>query len=440
MDLNTIAENLAELLTNSVNVTDIYYDLFINPEPMDITLQQYNSENQLIEVTIPNRAKDRQIALSGVGTPEGNVTAPLGTFYVDTQTNIVYIKINNVGNTGWNQILTQVALNNLPIGKKLVLNNLSKSLALVDQNDNTLSTVSTRDFLNTEQVTNAIISAPNGVATFSGGDLIAKKGLSILFTLGRKTDNTFNNYLKTLSADVVRTVDENIQNITQGLLFIGYNTSSQNLSLTLQRPYNYVIGRSSTDLTNFTGLFKNVDTGTIQYYTLGSVTPNVYFTQIGYNVVTTMDTVTLMTTLRPIEFLTNNSKDEITQWMEPYLDTYEDIPYNTIYSILRNGWIFVGTTLKASVDSNTLTSNITSSLRIGEQTTDLSNPNNGTVVYYNSNGISYNPSTGDVGHNQSSTAFIRVFRGQKIVLRTTENSGNTEVVSSDLRFFRDKVF
>ena len=59
MDINVVAENLAELLTNSVNMTQVYYDLFFNPEPMDITLYQYDGDNRLVAVVIPNRAKDK---------------------------------------------------------------------------------------------------------------------------------------------------------------------------------------------------------------------------------------------------------------------------------------------------------------------------------------------------------------------------------------------
>ena len=60
IDINTVIENLNELLTNSVNLTDKYYDLFINPEPMMIDLELYNEDNQLVVVTVPNRAMDRE--------------------------------------------------------------------------------------------------------------------------------------------------------------------------------------------------------------------------------------------------------------------------------------------------------------------------------------------------------------------------------------------
>ena len=86
MDINVVAENLAELLTNSVNMTQVYYDLFFNPEPMDITLYQYDDDNRLVEVVIPNRAKDKirleeiaaeiatKISSTEKGQPEGVAT------------------------------------------------------------------------------------------------------------------------------------------------------------------------------------------------------------------------------------------------------------------------------------------------------------------------------------------------------------------------------
>lgn len=112
-DINVIAENLSELLTNSVNMTAVFYDLFINPEPMDITLKQYDDNNRLIDVIVPNRAKDRRIALTGEGNPEGKVNALVGTCYVDTLNNLVYFKARGEGSTGWVVALTESSLRDL---------------------------------------------------------------------------------------------------------------------------------------------------------------------------------------------------------------------------------------------------------------------------------------------------------------------------------------
>ena len=107
IDTSVIIENLTELLQNTVNMTSVFYDIFLNPTPMDVELKQYNSNGDLVTITIPNRAKDRSIALTGTGSPEGTVTANIGTSYVDTTSDTVYFKATGTGNTGWVIVLTQ---------------------------------------------------------------------------------------------------------------------------------------------------------------------------------------------------------------------------------------------------------------------------------------------------------------------------------------------
>ena len=119
VDINVVAENLAELLTNSTNMASIFYDIFLNPIPMDVTLKQYNDENELVEITIPNRAKDRRIALTGTGSPEGVIEAVPGVCYINEAGDgegsgpIVYFKVEGTGSTGWTEVLTESALDGL---------------------------------------------------------------------------------------------------------------------------------------------------------------------------------------------------------------------------------------------------------------------------------------------------------------------------------------
>lgn len=111
VDNNVIIENLTQLLTNTVNMTSVFYDIFLNPEEMDVELQQYNAEGELITISIPNRAKDRNIALVGEGSPEGVKTANPGAVYVDELNETVYFKATGTGNTGWIVVLTEEGVN-----------------------------------------------------------------------------------------------------------------------------------------------------------------------------------------------------------------------------------------------------------------------------------------------------------------------------------------
>ena len=106
-DINVIAENLTELLQNSVNMTSVFYDIFINPTPMDVELTQIGSEGEVVVISVPNRAKDKIIATLGEGSPEGVVEAGAGKIYVDELTRDCYIKTTGTGSTGWQIILTE---------------------------------------------------------------------------------------------------------------------------------------------------------------------------------------------------------------------------------------------------------------------------------------------------------------------------------------------
>lgn len=121
MDIDVALENLVEYLTNSVNMTAKFYDIFLNPTPMDIELEQYNDENKLVTVTFPNRAKDRILTKFGEGSPEGVVTAAMGTMYIDIANSEVYIKVSGNDEYGWIPVSSEE--NIIPIIRKYLVDN-----------------------------------------------------------------------------------------------------------------------------------------------------------------------------------------------------------------------------------------------------------------------------------------------------------------------------
>ena len=60
-----------------------------------------------------------------------------------------------------------------------------------------------KHFLNKTQITNCILSAPNGVATFSGSNITLKQGLKMLYSNGRNADGTLKNGELTLDSDTI---------------------------------------------------------------------------------------------------------------------------------------------------------------------------------------------------------------------------------------------
>lgn len=90
-DSTDIMIKLSELLTNSTSVVSQYFNMFFNPNPMDIELAQYDNDGILRVYKIPNRAKDT-ITLIGQGNPEGQLAASQGQIYLDVLTGTPYMK------------------------------------------------------------------------------------------------------------------------------------------------------------------------------------------------------------------------------------------------------------------------------------------------------------------------------------------------------------
>lgn len=99
---------LLQMLFKNLNKIDsVYYDMFINPIPMDVTLERYDENGTLQSITLPNRAKDRLHVLQGNGAPEGTVEADTGSFYFDVIGRELYTKTSAMSLYGWTKILSE---------------------------------------------------------------------------------------------------------------------------------------------------------------------------------------------------------------------------------------------------------------------------------------------------------------------------------------------
>lgn len=99
--LEDVVNLLSILFTNLNNQNEIYYDMFLNPVAMDLNLERYNENGELVTVTLPNVAKMRVNAYSGEGNPNGVQAASVGALYVDTITRSIYYKAVGSDSYGW---------------------------------------------------------------------------------------------------------------------------------------------------------------------------------------------------------------------------------------------------------------------------------------------------------------------------------------------------
>lgn len=109
--MEDVAYMLNILFTNLNYLDGVYYDMFINPTPMDIKLKRYDETGKLVTVTLANRAKDKLATFSGVGNPNGALVAQLGSLYIDIETSSLYYKGSGSDSFGW--ILVWSATNHI---------------------------------------------------------------------------------------------------------------------------------------------------------------------------------------------------------------------------------------------------------------------------------------------------------------------------------------
>lgn len=108
--LEDVVNLLSILFTNLNNQNEIYYDMFLNPVAMDLNLERYNENGELVTVTLPNVAKMRVSAYSGEGNPNGVQAASIGALYVDIITRSIYYKAVGSDSYGWQLVWTTANL------------------------------------------------------------------------------------------------------------------------------------------------------------------------------------------------------------------------------------------------------------------------------------------------------------------------------------------
>lgn len=126
--MEDVVNLLTILFTNLNNQNEMYYNMFLNPTPMDIELERYDENGVLETVTLPNRAKDRIWIYTGIGNPNGVVAARVGSVYLDTEERVLYFKSAGEDKSNWIQMWSENNLNYLaPDGNGSQLTNLNAS-------------------------------------------------------------------------------------------------------------------------------------------------------------------------------------------------------------------------------------------------------------------------------------------------------------------------
>ena len=101
--LQDVINVLSVLFFNMNEIERVYYDIFINPEPLMVEVQRYDDQGTLETIEVPNRAMMAMTVLTGRGNPNGSVAANVGSFYLNTDESSLelYYKSTGMDSYGW---------------------------------------------------------------------------------------------------------------------------------------------------------------------------------------------------------------------------------------------------------------------------------------------------------------------------------------------------
>lgn len=277
-----------------------------------------------------------------------------------------------------------------------------------------------KHFINKTQVTNAILETPNGVCTYSGNTITAKSGLKVLAPNGRNEDGSLKNIEYTLASDTSKELTSAgtglgvffLRSLDNGQTWdIGYRLYGTQWYIQEEQPQV----QDCEWYNPKTNLWKHCVSGEwsdILICPLGRVSYNEGQIISLYNYETT-------------DLLKRSDRGEIIEWDRPNLTQSGSQlkGYNTVYIAEEDGWVQFNSHVQCTANYLTPTSYIQVYGIIDE-----------INVFGHMLRCNWDGGGNTVGSATMQTLITRIYRGQTYKLYTQTQTGNSSVVSYELRF------
>ena len=207
-----------------------------------------------------------------------------------------------------------------------------------NQDLSNLSDTGEKHFLNKTQLTNCMLEAPNGIATYSGTTVTVQEGTNYLFPNGRNSNNTLQNTTFTAASNITGTMSGS----TAGT-FVVFVTSES--SLIFANNINYFITSTEPTALNDTtsqGVWYNPVLNTLSQCAATSGAPSwsTFKGAICATLIYNGSTITGFNPIYPVELLKRSDKAEITSWGFPS-SRYDDLelqPSGAVYTAPADGY------------------------------------------------------------------------------------------------------
>lgn len=165
------------------------------------------------------------------------------------------------------------------------------------------------------KITDSIISAPNGVASFTEDSIIVKKGLSVLFSDGLTEENLYKNVAKTFEDDMVLSVASvEYDDLLKDFYLVATYNNELGLSIVSKSLYKTLV--TETIPNTEAGYIKNINENKVYEMVLqndGTYTPvQTYVKILGEGTITALEDNTVqITSLTPYSVYRLVNQDEL---------------------------------------------------------------------------------------------------------------------------------
>ena len=176
-------------------------------------LTQSNNDDEIMVITNDeyNQLKKEKISdfitdLQSTNTNNSLTTGSDGKLFVSKTINASdvdgVLSLDNIPQLSTNKLPeTGISADNYSYPSSITVNDRGQVVSIVEG-----SAAEAGAYLDQSQITNCILEAPNGVATYSGSTITVKQGLKFLIPNGRNADGTLNNIETILPNDISRDV------------------------------------------------------------------------------------------------------------------------------------------------------------------------------------------------------------------------------------------
>ena len=304
-------------------------------------LTQSNNDDEIMVITNDeyNQLKKEKISdfitdLQSTNTNNSLTTGSDGKLFVSKTINASdvdgVLSLDNIPQLSTNKLPeTGISANNYSYPASITVNDRGQVVSITEG-----SAAEAGAYLDQSQITNCILSAPNGVATYSGSTLTIKGGLKYLTGNGRNIDKTLKNIEHTFASD-------------KSCTFLGLGGADGVLLIVdgyanyCPKFYVYRSNKQPIGLDNGNQVWFNTDTNEV-YWSVYPTTTWVKTIDLVFvaGFTSTGTTITSLTPYQPVELLKRSDKEEIASWSFPSgsFQTLSTPVQGSLYTATQDGY------------------------------------------------------------------------------------------------------